>query len=177
MHRYWGYTNLVCNYCFLAKPESVNMVGTPPYQKKGSCGHWMPAFDSHLRCYSCSKNVKGEYPCASGAPVEACASCASLTKVEWNHLRSVYAERSVKHANKSVPADTPAPDSEEELEAGEIDDSILDLNQMNNLLGPDTPLPPASQHRPASLHCSRIHLLLIRLSHCLLSVYPGQWLS
>ena len=67
--------------------------------------------------------------CASGAPVEACASCASLTEVEWNHLRSVYAERSAKRANKSVPADTPAPDSQEGPEAGEIDDSILDLNQ------------------------------------------------
>ena len=94
----------------------------------------MLAFDSHLRCYSCRKNGKGEDPCASGAPVEACASCASLTEVEWNHLRSIYAERSAKCANKSVTADTPvpvrpAPDSEEEPEASEIDDSILDLNQ------------------------------------------------
>ena len=112
------------------------MVGTP-HQKRGRCGHWMPAFDSHLRCYSCRRNGKGEDPCASGAPVEACASCASLTEVEWNHLRSVYAERSAKRANKSVPADTPAPvglalDSEE---AGEIDDSILDLNKDEKTAG------------------------------------------
>ena len=94
----------------------------------------MLAFDSHIRCYSCRKNGKGEDPCASGAPVEACAFCASLTEVEWNHLRSIYAERSAKCANKSLTADTPvavrpAPDSEEKPEAGEIDDSILDLNQ------------------------------------------------
>ena len=86
------------------------------------------------------ENGKGEDPCASGAPVEACASCASLTEVEWNHLRTVFAERSAKRANKSVPADTPAPvgpapDSEEDPEASEIDDSILDLNQDEQLAG------------------------------------------
>ena len=79
-------------------------------------------------------------PCASGAPVEACAACALLMEVEWNHIRSVFAERSAKHANKSLPADTltpvgPAPDSEEETEAGETDDSILDLNQDEQLTG------------------------------------------
>ena len=95
----------------------------------------MPAFDTPLRCYSCRKNG---LPCASGAPVEACAACALLTEVEWNHLRSVLAERSAKHANKSLLIDTltlvgPAPDREEEMEASEIDDSILDLNQDKQL--------------------------------------------
>ena len=108
--------------------------------KRGRCGHWLPAFDTHFRCYSCRKNAKGEDSCASSAPVEACTTCASLTEVEWNHLRSVFTERSAKHANKSVPADTPAlvgpaPDTEEDPGAGEIDDSILDLNQDDQLAG------------------------------------------
>ena len=63
--------------------------------------------------------------------------------------KSVFAGRSAKRANKSVPADKLAPDSEEDPEAGEVDYSIMDLNQ-----GPDTPLLPP-----------------------LLSVYPDQWLS
>ena len=114
------------------------MVGTPPYQKRDRCRHGMPAFDTYLRCYSCRKNGKGEEPCASGAPVEACATCASLTEVEWNNLKSVFAERIAKRANKSVPADTLAPvgvRSEEDLEASEIDYSILDLNQDEHLAG------------------------------------------
>ena len=102
------------------------MVGTPPYQKRGKCGHWMPAFDKHMRCYGCRMHCKGEDPCASGAPLEACSSCSSLSEVEWNHLRTVFQERSAKRASKNIPAD-PEPD-EEDPEAGEIDDSILDLN-------------------------------------------------
>ena len=102
------------------------MVGTPPYQKRGKCGHWMPAFDKHMRCYSCRMHCKGEDPCASYAPLEACSSCSSLSEVEWNHLRTVFQERSAKRASKNVPAD-PEPD-DEDPEAGEIDDSILDLN-------------------------------------------------
>ena len=102
------------------------MVGTPPYQKRGKCGHWMPAFDKHLRCYSCRMHCKGEDPCGSGAPLEACSACSSLSEVEWNHLRTVFQERSTKRVSKNVPAD-PEPD-DEDPEAGEIDNSILDLN-------------------------------------------------
>ena len=97
------------------------MVGTLPYQKRGKCGHWMPSFDKHLRCYSCRMHCKGEDPCASGAPLEACSSCSSLSEVEWNHLRTVFQERSAKKTQPEL-------DSEGEPETGEIDDSILDLN-------------------------------------------------
>ena len=86
----------------------------------------MPAFDKHTRCYSCRMHCKGEDPCASGAPLEACSSCSSLSEVEWNHLRTVFQERSAKRASKNVPAD-PEPD-DGDPEAGEIDNSILDLN-------------------------------------------------
>ena len=113
------------------------MVGTPPYQKRGKCGHWMPAFDKHLRCYSCRMHCKGEDPCASGAPLEACSSCSSLLEVEWHHLRTVFQEKSAKRASKNVSAE-PEPDSEGELEAGEIDDSILDLNTEDQLTGTGT---------------------------------------
>ena len=46
--------------------------------------------------------------------------------MEWNHLRTVFQERSAKRASKSVPA-KPEPD-DEDPEASDIDDSILDLN-------------------------------------------------
>ena len=87
----------------------------------------MPAFDKHLRCYGWRMHCKGEDPCASGAPLEPCSSCSSFTEIEWNHLRTVFQERSAKRAFKNIPAD-PEPDIEGETEAGENDDSILDLN-------------------------------------------------
>ena len=87
----------------------------------------MPAFDKHLRYYSCRMHCKGKDPCASGAPLEACSSCSSIIEVQWHHLRTVFQERSVKRASKNIPADSES-DSEGESESGEIDDSILDLN-------------------------------------------------
>ena len=47
-------------------------------------------------------HCKGEDPCASGAPLEACTSCSSLTEIEWHHLGTVFQERSVKHASKNT---------------------------------------------------------------------------
>ena len=128
------------------------MVGTPPYQKRGKCGHWMPAFDKHLRCYSCRMHCKGDDPCASEAPLEACSACSALTEVEWNHLWTVFHERSAKRASKNLPAD-PEPE-DEDPEAGEIDDSILDLNTEDSGTGTTGYVSPL-QHRPACLHCSR----------------------
>ena len=91
------------------------MVGTPPYQKRRKSGHWMPSFDKHLRCYSCRMHCKGEDPCASGAPLEACSACSSFMEVEWNHLRTVFKERSAKHAGKIHLVEL-EPDSEGEPE-------------------------------------------------------------
>ena len=91
----------------------------------------MPAFDTHLRCYSCRRKDKGEDPCTSSAPVDACAACASLTEIEWNHLKSYFAERRAKR-KKSLSLLIHRyrhQRSEEDPEAGEIDDSILDLDQ------------------------------------------------
>ena len=125
------------------------MVGTPPYQKRGKCGHWMPAFDKHLRCYSCRMHCKGEDPCASGAPLEACSACSALTEVEWNHLRTVFHERSAKRASKNLPAD-PEPE-DEDPEAREIDDSILDLNTEDSGTGTTGYVSPTGVSAPAGL--------------------------
>ena len=72
-------------------------------------------------------HCKAEDPCASGAPLEPCLACSSLREVKWNHLRTVFQERSAKHAAKTQLVE-PKPDSEEEPESGEIHDLILDLN-------------------------------------------------
>ena len=82
-------------------------------------------------------------------PLEACSACSSLSEVEWNHIQTVFQERSAKHASKSVPAD-PEPDNED-LEAGEIDDSILDLNPEDSGAGPPGYVSPTGGSAPAGL--------------------------
>ena len=84
----------------------------------------MTAFDTQLRCNDCRKNCKGEDPYAPGALIEA---CASLSEVESNNLKPISAKRRSKEANKSALADTLAQDNEEDMEACEIDYSILHL--------------------------------------------------
>ena len=147
------------------------MVGTPPCQKRGRCGHWMSAFDKHLRCYDCRKNGKGEESCASGALVEACAACHFLVKVEWDHLKLVFSERTGKRANRSVPPDTPAPYNEVDPEGSEID-SILDLNQDEQ---------PTEARYTTSASLSPLQpgtsVLEIRPLLCLLPAHQGQCLS
>ena len=43
------------------------MVKTPPYQKRGKCGHFMSQFDTHGTCFGCRAKCKGEDPHAQGA--------------------------------------------------------------------------------------------------------------
>ena len=105
------FSEILCVSVSYCDTFNTIMVGTPPYQKRGKCGHWMRAFDKQLRCYSCRMQCKGEDPCASGAPLEACSSCSSISEVEWHHLRIVFQERSAKCASKNMPAE-PEPDSE-----------------------------------------------------------------
>ena len=94
-------------------------------------------------------HCKGEDPCASGAPLEAC-SCSSLMEVEWHHLRTVFQERSAKHASKNIPAD-PELDSEGEQESGEINDSIFDLNTEDQPTGTTGYTFPTGVSAPAGL--------------------------
>ena len=108
------------------------MVKTPPYQKRGKCGHFMPQFDSHGSCFSCRAKCKGQDPCAQGADTTQCSACASLTEEQWSHLRESFAKRSAyRHKTGSQG------DSFEELEKKElvltvedfsrVDDTLLDL--------------------------------------------------
>ena len=117
------------------------MVGTTPYQKRGKFQHLMPSFDKHFRCYSCRMHCKGEYPCASGAPLETCSAGSSLMEVEWNHLKTVFQERSAKRASKSQPESEP--DNVGELDTGEIDDFIALIHPIQwtiaNPVGADQP--------------------------------------
>ena len=108
------------------------MVKTPPYQKRGKCGHFMPQCDTHGSCFGCRAKCKGLDPCTLGADTTQCSACALLTEEQWSHLRENFAKRSAyRHKTGSQG------DSFEELETEEpaltgkdfsqVDDTLLDL--------------------------------------------------
>ena len=108
------------------------MVKTPPYQKWGKCGHFMPQFDSHLACFGCRAKCKGQAPCAQGAKVNQCAACSTLSEQQWTHLRESFAKRSSYCHRTSSHDDNLEPETDEELvftgeELGQVDDTLLDL--------------------------------------------------
>ena len=108
------------------------MVKTPPYQKRGKCGHFMPQFDSHGSCFGCRAKCKGLDPCAQGADTMQCSACASLTEEQWSHLRENFAKRSAyRHKTGSQGDSFEEPETEEPAPTGEdfsqVDDTLLDL--------------------------------------------------
>ena len=89
--------------------------------------------------------LQGADPCASGAPLEACSACSTVTEIEWNQLRTVFQERSAKRASKNQP------DSERKPEASKIDDSILDLNTDDQPVGSTRYTSPTRKAVPTNL--------------------------
>ena len=107
------------------------MVKTPPYQKRGKCGHFMPQFDPHGSCFGCRAKCKGLDPCVQGADVTHCAAC-SLSEEQWTHLRENFAKRSAYRSHTGSQGDSfEEQDVDEPVCTGEdlscVDDTLLDL--------------------------------------------------
>ena len=106
---------------------------TPPYQKRGKCGHFMPQFDSHGSCFGCRAKCKDLGPCAQGADVTQCAACSALSEEQWTHLRESFAKRSAYRSCSDSQGDSfEAQDTEEPVFTSEdlsrVDDTLLDLD-------------------------------------------------
>ena len=132
------------------------MVKTPPYQKRGKCGHFMPQFDSHGSCFGCRAKCKGLDPCAQGADTTQCSACASPTEEQWSHLRENFAKRSAyRHKTGSQGDSFEEPETEEAALTGEdfsrVDDTLLDLEpEDSGTSAPLTGISPLTS-LPASL--------------------------
>ena len=133
------------------------MAKTPPYQKRGKCGHFMPQFDSHLACFGCRSKCKGQDPCAQGAKVNQCAACSTLSDQQWTHLRESFAKRfSYRHRTGSHE-DNVEPETDEEPvftgeDLGQVDDTLLDLEpEQTGNMAPVTGISPLTQPSSASL--------------------------
>ena len=108
------------------------MVKTPPFQKRGKCGHFVPQFDTHSSCFGCRAKCKGLDPCAQGAKTTQCAACSALTEEQWSHLRQNFAKRSAYRQRTSSQDDSfEEPEKEDPAQTGEdlswVDDTLLDL--------------------------------------------------
>ena len=108
------------------------MVKTPPYKKRGKCGHFMPQFDCHGSCFGCRAKCKGQDPCAQGADTTQCSACATLTEEQWSHLRESFAKRSAYRQKTGSQGDSfEEPETEEPATTSEdfsrVDDTLLDL--------------------------------------------------
>ena len=132
------------------------MVKTPPYHKRGKCGHFMPQFDTHGSCFGCRAKCKGLDPCAQGADNTQCSACALLTEEQWSHLRENFAKRSAyRHKTGSQGDSFEEPETEKPALTGEdfsrVDDTLLDLEpEDSGTSAPLTGISPLTS-LPASL--------------------------
>ena len=132
------------------------MVKTPPYQKRGKGGYFMPQFDSHGSCFGCRAKCKGLDPCAQGADTTQCSACASLTEEQWSHLRETFVKRSAyRHKTGSQGDSIEELETEEPAPTGEdfsqVDDTLLDLEpEDSGTSAPLTGISPLTS-LPASL--------------------------
>ena len=134
------------------------MVKTPPYQKRGKCGHFMPQFDSHLTCFGCRTKLKGQDPCAKGTKIDQCAACSTLTEEQWIHLRECFSKRSSYRQRSGSLDENLEPETDEEPvftgeDLGQVDDTLLDLEpeQTGNIVPVTSISPLNNQPSSASL--------------------------
>ena len=124
------------------------MVKTPPYQKRGKCGHLMPQFDSHITCFGCRSKRKGQDPCAKGAKIDQSAACSSLTEEQWIHLRECFSKRSSYRQHAGSQDENLEPETDEEPvftgeDLGQVDDTLLDLeHEQTGNIAPFTGISP-----------------------------------
>ena len=134
------------------------MVKTPPYQKRGKCGHFMPQFDSHSSCFGCRAKCKGQDPCAQGADTTQCSACATLTEEQWSQLRENFAKRSAYRLKTGSQGDLfEEPETEDPALTGQdlspVDDTLLDLEPENS--GTVTVTGKHGSNYRLSLSCNR----------------------
>ena len=131
------------------------MVKTPPYQKRGKCGHFMPQFDSQLACFGCRAKCKEQDPCAQGAKINQCAACSMLSDEQWTHLRESFAKRSSYRNRTSSHNDNIEPETDDKLlftseELSQVDNILLDLElEQSSNVAPVTGISPLN-NQPSS---------------------------
>ena len=137
----------VLSYCAHFIDSFDIMVKTPPYQKRGKCGHFMPQFDSHITCFGCRSKRKGQDPCAKGAKIDQCAACSALTEEQWIHLRECFSKRSSYRQRAGSHDESLEPEDEEPVftgeDLGQVDDTLLDLDaEQTGNIAPVTGISP-----------------------------------
>ena len=81
-----------------------------PGQRRGTCGHAMASFDSHLACARCRDKGKGKDPCVAKPDIE-CTICSSFSPEQRLQLATPSYKikkdkREAKKLEYSPPKDT-----------------------------------------------------------------------
>ena len=130
------------------------MVKTPPYQKRGKCGYFMPQFDSHLACFGCKSQVQRTRPLLQGK-VSQCTACSALSDEQWTHLRKTFAKRSSYRNHTGPQEDNIEPVSDDEPvftgeELSQVNDTLPDLEtQQTSNIAPVIGISPLT-NQPSS---------------------------
>lgn len=66
--------------------SSVQVNSTFYEQKKASCGHYMPSFDSHTMCKPC--RIESSKDCKEQGPM--CDECRDWSPELWQFIQSAY---------------------------------------------------------------------------------------
>ena len=84
-----------------------------PGQKRGSCGHAMASFDSHLHCARCRDKGKGKDTCVESKNSLDCVHCNALTPEQRAQLATAsHKLKKEKREAKKLETDTVHQDTE-----------------------------------------------------------------
>ena len=84
-----------------------------PGQRRGSCGHAMASFDTHLYCARCREKGKGSDSCVKEPHSDNCQICKAFSEEQRQQLAtpSYRLKKEKREAKKVIP--TPPNEAEE----------------------------------------------------------------
>ena len=111
-----------------------------PGQRRGTCGHAMASFDSHLACACCRDKGKGKDPCVEKPDIE-CTICSSFSPEQRLQLATPsYKIKKDKREAKKLES-TPSKDSDSLVEPSAV--TVLGaVDKQGTVKSPPSVAPP-----------------------------------
>ena len=124
-----------------------------PGQRRGTCGHVMANFDSHLVCACCSGKGKGKDPCVE-KPDSDCQICLAFSPEQRLQLSTPsHKIKKEKREAKKLEA-TPSKDSESLVDPSDV--AILGaVDQQGSVKSPTTVAPPEKKAKKEKASTSK----------------------
>ena len=135
-----------------------------PGQRRGTCGHAMASFDSHLACARCRDKGKGKNPCVEKPDVE-CSICSNFSPEQRLQLSTPsYKIKKDKREAKKLES-TPSKDTESLVDPSVV--AVLGaVDKQGTVKSPPTvapPPPPPPRKKQGKRKLPRLRLLNLLL--------------